>query len=825
MRFNKLPLIVIATTVGSIAFAQSSHIKGRITDESKSPIANVTIQLQNNPNIKAVTDAQGFYYIEVPKNEFIMDIYKDGFDKKSVNIHSGESVNENGITYINLTIRPNNTHNIQEVVITDNPSLVANSVFVSTKKLDNIAGGTNLAQLTNLTSQRSQTLKDALQRMPGVIIQEFFGGNDQPRLNIRGSGIQSNPQSRGVALLQDGIPINFSDGSYIIGVLEPQASNLVEVYRGANALEFGGATLGGAMNFITKNGYNASPLSVKLEGGSFGYYNIAASSGFAKGKNDGFVSVSYNNSNGFREYNTSRRLNALANIGRKFSDKLESRLYASFTDLYFDIPGPLTFYQLSKDPRQINKGASFAEPFAAGPNVFRDRPNRNSKILRIGSRTAYKINDNSLLTGTIYYQYADDVFTYPSYVRASANNDYGVRFTYENRTERNYFTAGLQISQGTIHQNGSANVLGKPLHNFLKNDLIATHNVFYANNNHNITDKLTLALGVQVSIDNREIRDIFPTPNNRQQWVWPSPNAATNGKLVNWAKASNISKEYNFFGINPKIGLIYKLNPNAKFYTNFSRSYEPPTFLELINVSGSSVASSPSLLSASDVKGQKAYTFEVGTKGHFGKLLHWDLSFYNAWVEDEVLSITGFGVSAITINSPYKTIHRGLEAEIKSTFAENIFSNRGDSFTFFANYNWADFYFRNEKKNQIAGVPEHYSFIALDYKHPSGFFAEANIESIWKKTPTDHQNTLYQDPYQILGAKIGFKWNRWTFFVQGNNLTNKIYASSYLIRDKALVPPLKNPQTKQPLPTTNKNFTAFIPGVERNFVAGINFIF
>ena len=258
MRFNKLPLIAIATTVGSIAFAQSSRIKGRITDESKSPIANVTIQLQNNPNIKAVTDAQGFYYIEVPKNEFIMDIYKDGFDKKSVNIHSGESVNENGITYINLTIRPNNTHNIQEVVITDNPSLVANSVFVSTKKLDNIAGGTNLAQLTNLTSQRSQTLKDALQRMPGVIIQEFFGGNDQPRLNIRGSGIQSNPQSRGVALLQDGIPINFSDGSYIIGVLEPQASNLVEVYRGANALEFGGATLGGAMNFITKNGYNAS---------------------------------------------------------------------------------------------------------------------------------------------------------------------------------------------------------------------------------------------------------------------------------------------------------------------------------------------------------------------------------------------------------------------------------------------------------------------------------------------------------------------------------------------------------------------------------------
>ena len=98
----------------------------------------------------------------------------------------------------------------------------------------------------------------------------------------------------GVALSQDGIPINFADGSYIIGVLEPQVSNLVEIYRGANALEYGGATLGGAMNFVTKNGYNASPLSVKMEAGSFNYFNSTISSGFSSGKSDLFVASSYN---------------------------------------------------------------------------------------------------------------------------------------------------------------------------------------------------------------------------------------------------------------------------------------------------------------------------------------------------------------------------------------------------------------------------------------------------------------------------------------------------------------------------------------------------
>jgi len=38
-------------------------------------------------------------------------------------------------------------------------------------------------------------------------MQELFGGNDQPRLNIRGSGIQDNPVSRGVQLFMMAYPL------------------------------------------------------------------------------------------------------------------------------------------------------------------------------------------------------------------------------------------------------------------------------------------------------------------------------------------------------------------------------------------------------------------------------------------------------------------------------------------------------------------------------------------------------------------------------------------------------------------------------------------
>ncbi len=108
------------------------------------------------------------------------------------------------------------------------------SVEEERERLAHIPGGTNLIDPQSET--RLATLRDALDYQPGILIQEFFGGADQPRLNIRGSGIQSNPVNRGILLLQDGLPLNEADGSFIIGLLEPRNAAFVSVRRGANAL-------------------------------------------------------------------------------------------------------------------------------------------------------------------------------------------------------------------------------------------------------------------------------------------------------------------------------------------------------------------------------------------------------------------------------------------------------------------------------------------------------------------------------------------------------------------------------------------------------------
>jgi len=102
-------------------------------------------------------------------------------------------------------------------------------------------------------------IKDVLDYVPGIIAQPKWG--DDTRLSIRGSGLSRNFHLRGVELFLDGIPINTADGFGDFQEIDPTAYRYVEVYKGANALRFGASSLGGAINFVTPTGRDASLVS------------------------------------------------------------------------------------------------------------------------------------------------------------------------------------------------------------------------------------------------------------------------------------------------------------------------------------------------------------------------------------------------------------------------------------------------------------------------------------------------------------------------------------------------------------------------------------
>lgn len=172
--------------------------------------------------------------------------------------------------------------------------------------------------------------------------------------------------------------------------------------------------------------------------------------------------------------------------------------------------------------------------------------------------------------------------------------------------------------------------------------------------------------------------------------------------------------------------------------------------------------------------------------------------------------------SGRTINSSSPTIHRGIEASVKLIAFNNVFSSN-DKVSLKAAYTYSDFYFTRGllKDKKVAGVPNHYLITELEYVHPAGLFVNFNVESLPKKTPMDHNNDLFQPAYTLFNARIGYQKTRWGIFADVRNLTNKKYAASYLIRDKAAVPSMPG--------ATAASATNLIPGMGRNFIAGITF--
>lgn len=805
-------MLVILSSLSIYAQEYTYQISGKIIDDFGNPAEEVRIHLQNNKGNPIISNAKGNFKINSPFKESILILSKEGFEEQEVPVSF--SGNENRTTYITVTLSTV-PEQLGEVLIVDNPSLVTNSETALRQQIEAIPGGVNLKNLNDSKYKPSKTLKDAVGQVPGVLIQEFFGGNDQPRLNIRGSGIQSNPQARGVTLLQDGIPINHTDGSYIIGIAEPQAAHLVEIYKGSNALQYGSSTLGGAINFITKNGYNASPLSIKLEGGSWDTYNGSISSGFVHGKNDGFFSLSYNKSQGYRTYNASKRLNALANLGQRFSENFESRLIVNYTDMSFDVPGPLTRAQYLNDPKQINGAAT---PINLGPNVKVDQPHRESKILRVGNKSVLQLDPNNQLRGTVYYQYTDDNFYFPiaEGVRTHLSNDVGMHLRYENTTDRNRLVIGVDQQFGEINALHYINQGGKKNGLFAKAKLTSNKQVASINDIFSITPKWELNVALLMSSDYRKTAPAADDPKTRPVFNWATHEITQ--------VSNDFSRQsFNYTGFNPKIGAVYRPLEHLHVFGNFSRSYEPPTFLEILSYQGGSVASSPQSIRVSDLKKQTASTVEIGTRGELkNEVLIWDLAFYNSWLKNELLELADInGFTGETINSLSNTVHRGVELGLQSKVWEGLTTST-DHIKLGVSYTYSDFYFKkgDYKNNRIAGIPKHYLIGNVDYAHPIGIFLNFNVEALTEKTPIDHHNELYQDPYTLMNGRVGVKRKHWGIYVEARNLTHKKYAASYLVRDQTLIPP-----PMQEMGAMKDNFTNFVPGVGRNFTVGLSYTF
>ena len=158
--------------------------------------------------------------------------------------------------------------------------------------------------------------------------------------------------------LIDGLTLNQGDGEIILEDFNVSTFKYAEVYRGANALQYGGLGLGGAVNFVPFTGYDAAPASVRIEGGSFGFVRGQASTGGVVGPYDYYISVSARDRDGYREHSEEHTEMLFSDFGYKISDRLENRFYVIVNQTDRELPGALSKQQMEQDHNRPSRSRS-----------------------------------------------------------------------------------------------------------------------------------------------------------------------------------------------------------------------------------------------------------------------------------------------------------------------------------------------------------------------------------------------------------------------------------------------------------------------------------
>lgn len=627
------------------------------------------------------------------------------------------------------------------------------SVAASGEALRQIPGSTAVVAKESYEDTRVATIKDMLDYTPGVFSQSRT--NEEARLSIRGSGLSRTYHMRGLSLYQDGIPMHYADGTADFQDIDPLAYSHVEVYKGANALQLGSATLGGAINFVTPTGYTADPLSLRLEGGSFGTMRGNMQGGAVVGDSDVFASFSRQVSDGFREHSRQNNSRFYSNFGHKLSDRLETRFYLTYIDANQELPGALTKEQMRADPRQANATS------------LNNNHQRDFEQWRLANKTTWQ-GDGYTLAGGVYYIWKD--LDHPVFqIVDQRNEDVGAFANVTFEGERNTLLLGTDLRHGETDARRYVNLSGGYGAMTTRADETTNTATFYAEDRFRVADDVTLVGGSQFLYSKRESDDRFLSDGDQ-------------------------SGEKEYYGVSPKIGAIWDVNPDMQVFGNLSASYEPPTFIELNQML-------PGVTGLADLDAQKAYTLELGSRGSRGRY-HWDVAAYRAWLKDELMMFSTGPTTSGVMNAG-DTVHQGIELGLGMDITDRI-STR-------AAYSWNDFHFDGDAQwgdNEIPGMPEHYLRAEIRYTSPHGWYIAPNAEAALDNYYVDMANTLEADAYAIIGLTAGLDiTEQVSLFLDARNLTDENYVATTSV-------------ITAPAAT---NTALFFPGDGRAFYAGLKY--
>lgn len=601
-------------------------------------------------------------------------------------------------------------------------------------------------------------LDEALASVPGVYVANRYNFSQDQRISIRGFGARSAFAVRGIKILVDGIPQTLPDGQGQLTNLELGEADHIEVLRGSASALYGNATGGVISIWTNPQSVDVLREDARVVGGAFSgrsgrsWTKWQSTTGLRVGSGSAQLTASRLSYDGERDHSSAdqRVLNARMQLPLRGGWSLA--VLSDYADNpRADNPGSLTFAELHANRDTVpllnrNRDAGKAvTQFQSGATLRRTLANGGEAAFTLFGLT--RDLKNPLTT------------TYVDLERV----DYGARATVTMRR----VTAGFDFQ----HQHDN-----RKNFNFL--------NTAGDSAQHDTTRSLDqLERVTEIGPFVQGALDLSPratlTAGLRYDWV----KFAVTDHLIT-ASNPDDSGDRLMRALSGTVGIAVNPSPRATWYANVGSSFETPTTTELANSPSGAGGFNPSL------GPQRAWNYEVGTRGAVGSRLAYSVAVFQADVHDELIPYE-IAAPRFYYRNAGSARHRGVELSSGVRVAAGV---SVDVAWTYSDYRYRDYSFTTDTGavthvldgRSIPGIPRHWLQIIARAQPAALRGAWAEVQQTYSSGfLVSDTLSVRASPWWATGVRVGFDGKlggaRFAPFVGVNNAFNHLYVSSVVI--------------------------------------------
>jgi iron complex outermembrane receptor protein len=606
-------------------------------------------------------------------------------------------------------------------------------------------------------------LDEALFGVPGVYVANRYNFSLDQRISIRGFGARSAFAVRGVKVLLDGIPQTLPDGQGQLTNVELGTGERIEVLRGSASSLFGNAA-GGVISISTLRGPSRAALTQELRatGGAFDRdfkrtWSKWQSTTRARVGRDGAAQLGISRLAyaGERDHSAADFRSVNARLQLPIAPGWSVRVSADVGDQpKADNPGALTLAEL-----QANRDSAPAINLStrAGKDVLQAQVGATVSGFYNGTEmlfTAFGLT-RDLANPTTFAYINIDRRVYGA--RASVTRPLGlggVPFR---------LTAGFDVQRQRDDRTNYNNDGGAPDTSVRQLDQLehVTEIGPFIQGALDITRRVTLTTGLRYDRVSFDVSD----------------------RLVNGTNPDDSGARL-MHAVSGSVGVAFSPSERLTTYANVGSSFETPTTTELANRPTGAGGFNDSL------GPQRAWSYEVGTRGTVEGVLRWGVAVYQADVRDELISYEVPGVPQRRFFRNAGTArHRGVELSADAQVLPGL--------TVVGAWTYSDFRYVRYRfvtpsstfvldGHRLPGIPRHALRLALRARPSAVRGGWLELETSFASSYlVDDTLTVRTSPWWHTNARLGWEGTagsvRISPFVGFNNLFNRHYVGSVVI--------------------------------------------